>query len=349
MAQDNFSQRELPSTLHKEDLIKKGELARKDLVGIISDPRFTMHFDVPYRPDHTSNAVDRLGWYYLDTELPVHSHHKGTGVVLFRTDAKTDRDATAVYIPRAGGVLRHSRFCRTEVETLANTVAARVMGSTILVSVTGAKTLDQSYNLGDIVLPDDLMDQTRVPIQPVSGSHFSVTPRMTPPYSQEVRNALKKVASYKEFTDIVKEGGVHTSIPGSNYPSEAELKRYASDGATFLGTNAVYHEVVQAMKFGMHPDVVLLITEDSNGNRLEGKALAQAQETLTRYINAFVKKTKKYGRGNRLAAQLTTLPQIEGEIKLGESERTGDFEWINHDYLRAAASSMARQYRLLKK
>lgn len=115
----------------------------------------------------------------------------------------------------------------------ANIFALKKLGVSTIISWSGPGAIDTSYQVGDIVLPEDILDETRYRDRTFyvnSGLGFV---RQNPVFCPTARSFLKKVLAAISLP--VREGGVYVCTDGPRLETKAEIRKFAAAGASFVG------------------------------------------------------------------------------------------------------------------
>lgn len=124
----------------------------------------------------------------------------------------------------------------TEVNYRANILALKMLGTTRIVSISACGSLREDYKPGDIVIPDQIFDNTRERARTFFGdgivAHVGVADPFCQDLSQRVYEAvLGSVAS-------VHKGGTLITIEGPRFSTKAESNVFRAWGMSIIGMTA---------------------------------------------------------------------------------------------------------------
>ena len=126
----------------------------------------------------------------------------------------------------------------------ANLWALSQVGVRQVVSVVSVGGFSHPYSPHQIVLPDQLIDYTRGRSDSLSDTTFAaqVFLDFTEPYSASMRQALESSAK-KSQIDIINQG-TYAVTQGPRLDTAAEVARYESDGANFVGMTGMPEAII---------------------------------------------------------------------------------------------------------
>jgi len=178
-----------------------------------------------------------------------------------------------VHIMEAGGISfalisRHGEsgyeVAAPWVNDRANLYALKDLGVERIVSWSSPGSLDEAVGAGDLVVPDDVLDETRAP--PFSffeGRGIGVI-RMRAPFCPALRAAFLRALG--KAGAGARDGGVYAGTQGPRLETAAEVRKLRSLGGTVVGMTVV-PEVFLARELEMCYAAVCLVV-----NRAEGIA-----------------------------------------------------------------------------
>ncbi len=147
-----------------------------------------------------------------------------------------DDGATVLFTSRHGQAqLARSAAFVTHRATLWG---LREAGATMLLSWNGVGAIASLLEVGDMVVPDDLLDRSRARVYSFGEEHvgrgrFQTDPYFTPLFHPRLRQAL--VAAGRALAERVTDGGVYVATEGPRLESAAEIEAAARDGAAIVG------------------------------------------------------------------------------------------------------------------
>lgn len=140
---------------------------------------------------------------------------------------------------RVAFLARHGkghRFSPTEVNYRANIYALKLLGVERIVSVSACGSLREDYAPGDIVIPDQIFDNTKGRERSFFGgglvTHVSVADPFCPDLSAQLYAALQKTKAK------VHRGGAFVTIEGPRFSTKAESQVFRSWGMSLVGMTA---------------------------------------------------------------------------------------------------------------
>lgn len=142
----------------------------------------------------------------------------------------------------------------------------KMLGIKHLLLSNAAGGINLNFKKGDLVVIEDHINlQTE---NPLTGSNLEVLgprfPDMSEPYSQQLRNALKKIAS---DNNIGLKEGVYAAVIGPNLETRAEYRYLKIIGADMVGMSTV-PEVIVARHMGLPTMAVSVITDECDPENL---------------------------------------------------------------------------------
>lgn len=125
----------------------------------------------------------------------------------------------------------------TEVNYRANIYALKSLGVKRIVSISACGSLRQEYAPGDIIIPDQLVDNTRERPRTFFGEGLVVHVGVADPFCNELREHLIK-AVQATGTKTHKEG-TYITIEGPRFSTKAESNLYRLWGMSIIGMTAI--------------------------------------------------------------------------------------------------------------
>jgi 5'-methylthioadenosine phosphorylase len=150
------------------------------------------------------------------------------------------------------------------VNDRANLYALKDIGVERIVSWSSPGSLDDTIGAGDLVLPDDVLDETRAP--PFSffeGMGIGVI-RMSDPFCPNLRAAFAGALRALEIP--FHDGGVYTGTQGPRLETGAEVKKLKTLGGSVVGMTVV-PEVFLARELEICYGSVCLVVNQAEGLR----------------------------------------------------------------------------------
>jgi 5'-methylthioadenosine phosphorylase len=155
------------------------------------------------------------------------------------------KPSDAITIGRLGGtnvafLPRHSRghtITPTEVPYRANIYALKSLGVERIISVNAVGSFKQEIKLGDLVIPDQLIDRTRLRPNSFFGDGIVVHVPFADPFCPVLSKVLYDAA--KETKARVHFKGTYVAMEGPAFSTRAESKLYRSWGADIIGMTAL--------------------------------------------------------------------------------------------------------------
>jgi 5'-methylthioadenosine phosphorylase len=165
------------------------------------------------------------------------------------------------FLPRHG---RGHRISPTQLNSRANIYGFKMLGVEYLISISACGSLQPEYRPGDIVVPDQVFDRTRLrglsffddPSVGTGGIvvHVSVADPFCPELSRIVADAVSKTGRVIHF------GGTFVTIEGPRFSTKAESRFFQQSGFAIIGMTAV-PEVFLAREAGMSYAVMAHVTD----------------------------------------------------------------------------------------
>jgi 5'-methylthioadenosine phosphorylase len=165
------------------------------------------------------------------------------------------------FLPRHG---RGHRISPTQLNSRANIYGFKMLGVEYLISISACGSLQPEYRPGDIVIPDQVFDRTRIrPTSffddPAVGTggivvHVSVADPFCS-YLNEVCAAAVEDTGHR-----VHRGGTFVTVEGPRFSTKAESRVFQSLGFAIIGMTAV-PEVFLAREAGMSYATMAHVTD----------------------------------------------------------------------------------------
>jgi len=143
--------------------------------------------------------------------------------------------ARVAFLPRHG---RGHRIMPTEVNSRANVWGFKTLGVEWLISVTACGSLREDYAPGDIVIPDQLFDHTRLRhALTFFGQGLVVHIGLADPFCPDLSARLHEAVQQTGAT--VHWGGTFITIEGPRFSTKGESRIYRQWGCDIIGMTAV--------------------------------------------------------------------------------------------------------------
>lgn len=133
-------------------------------------------------------------------------------------------------------IARHGaghRYAPSEVNYRANIYALKALGATRVVGISACGSLREDYAPGDIVIPDQLVDLTKVRARSFFGeglvAHVSVPEPFCPDLSAGLMEGVRRAGGK------VHRGGAFVTIEGPRFSTRAESGLYRAWGMSIIG------------------------------------------------------------------------------------------------------------------
>lgn len=128
---------------------------------------------------------------------------------------------------------RGHRFNPSEVNYRANIYALKLLGVKRIVSISACGSLREDYAPGDIVIPDQLFDNTRLRERSFFGGGLVVHASVADPFAPQLSAALHTAASATSAR--VHRGGSFITIEGPRFSTRAESEVFRKWGMSLVG------------------------------------------------------------------------------------------------------------------
>ena len=137
------------------------------------------------------------------------------------------------FLPRHG---RGHRITPTEIPARANIYALKSLGVRMVVSVSAVGSLKEEIAPLDLVIPDQIIDRTRLRQSTFFGDGLVAHVGFADPFCPELREAaLEAVPEGLKAHD----GGTYVVMEGPQFSTRAESALYRSWGASVIGMTAL--------------------------------------------------------------------------------------------------------------
>ncbi len=124
----------------------------------------------------------------------------------------------------------------SEVPYRANIFAFKLLGAERIVSISACGSLREDYAPGDIVVPDQLYDNTRTRPRSFFGEGLVAHIGVADPFCADLSNQLEQAV--QETGAVLHSGGTLITIEGPRFSSRAESEVYRSWKMSLIGMTA---------------------------------------------------------------------------------------------------------------
>ena len=146
-----------------------------------------------------------------------------------------DLDGVRVaFLPRHG---RGHRFNPSQIPARANIYALKSLGVERIISVSAVGSLKEEFAPLDLVVPDQLIDRTRLRESTFFDTGMVVHVAMADPFCAHTSQAVHQAAQQLDIT--VHPGGTMVVMEGPAFSTRAESFMYRSWGADIIGMTAL--------------------------------------------------------------------------------------------------------------
>lgn len=199
------------------------------------------------------------------------------------------------FLPRHG---RGHRISPTQLNSRANIYGFKMLGVEYLIAISACGSLQPSYRPGDIVVPDQLFDRTRLRRSsffddPEAGTagmvvHVSVAEPFCPMLSRVCVDAVAATGH------TVHQGGTFVVIEGPRFSTKAESRVFQQLGFAIVGMTAI-PEAFLAREAGISYAIMAHVTDYDVWHETEApvtvemvvqQLLANAEVAKTSVVNA---------------------------------------------------------------
>ena len=173
------------------------------------------------------------------------------------------------FLPRHG---RDHRFPPHKIPYRANMWALRSLGVRRVLAPTAVGSLTPSYGPGTLVIPDQLVDRTRMRDQTYFDEGALHVP-FADPYCPSIRQVA--ITTAREFGWIPAGSGTLVVIEGPRFSTRAESQWFAAQGWTLVGMTG-HPEAVLARELALCYAPLALVTDTDAGVE-EGEGVTAAE------------------------------------------------------------------------
>ena len=138
------------------------------------------------------------------------------------------------FLPRHG---RGHRLSPSELPVQANIYALKMLGVEQIISVSAVGSMRNEIAPLDLVVPDQLIDRTKLRSSSFFGDGLVVHIGFADPFCPELSQALYDAAKLVGAT--VHKGGTYVCIEGPQFSTRAESRVYRQLGADIIGMTAI--------------------------------------------------------------------------------------------------------------
>lgn len=121
----------------------------------------------------------------------------------------------------------------SEVNYRANIYALKMLGVEQVISISACGSLREDYAPGNIVIPDQLFDNTRDRGRSFFGEGFVAHIGVAEPFCPDLSNKL--LSAVKQTGAVVHQGGTLITIEGPRFSTKAESNLYRAWGMSIIG------------------------------------------------------------------------------------------------------------------
>jgi len=139
------------------------------------------------------------------------------------------------FLPRHG---KGHRITPTEVPYRANIYALKALGVERIISINAVGSLKEEMKPGDMVIPDQLIDRTRLRQNTFFGEGIVAHAPFAEPFCADMRPFLHSAAQDIMGADV-HDGGTFVVMEGPAFSTKAESFLYRSWGASIIGMTAL--------------------------------------------------------------------------------------------------------------
>lgn len=207
----------------------------------------------------------------------------------------------------------------TEVNYRANIYALKMLGATRIISISACGSLREDYKPGDIVIPDQIFDNTKARQRSFFGegmvAHIGVADPFCPNLTEKVYQAV--LATSEENIHM---GGTLITIEGPRFSTKAESNVYRTWGMSIIGMTAspeaflareaelCYCTMAHVTDYDVWHVSAEPVTVEMVINTLN-KNTARAQESIRNFVRN-LDNVRTCKCQNALADALITNPQV---------------------------------------
>ncbi len=218
----------------------------------------------------------------------------------------------AAFLPRHG---RGHVLTPTEVPYQANIHALKQLGASQIVSVSACGSLREHLAPGDIVIPDQIFDFTKLRSSTFFGEGLVAHVSVADPFCPQLSEAL--AVAVEASGGSVHRGGSYITIEGPRFSTKAESRVFRAWGMDIIGMTAS-PEVFLAREAGMCYTTMAHVTDYDVWHESEEPVTVEmvirqlnanvdlAQDAIRRLIPQLANATSTCECGEALAAALIT-------------------------------------------
>lgn len=217
---------------------------------------------------------------------------------------------TVAFLPRHG--VNHS-VPPHKINYRANIYALHSLGATRVIATSAAGAINPRFKPGDLVIPDDLIDFTRLRANTFYDDAPVTHIDVCEPYCPELRFGLIKAAERKRLKAFAK--AVFVCNEGPRFETPAEIRMLERLGGDLVGMTGM-PETVLARELGMCYATVCIVTNMAAGldKHLPTNDLAQVAKKTAPALQQVLRET---------ALHLPEKPQCQCSHALGKARYKG--------------------------
>lgn len=206
----------------------------------------------------------------------------------------------------------------TEVPYRANIYALKLLGAERIISISACGSLREDYAPGDIVIPDNIYDNTKDRIRSFFGNGFVAHVGVADPFCTDLSNDLE--AAVRATNAKTHRGGTLITIEGPRFSTKAESNAFRAWGMSIIGMTAspeaflareaeiCYATMAHVTDYDVwheseEPVTVEMVIQTLNKNT------QKAQEAIHNLIRG-LKEQRNCKCGEALATALITNPKV---------------------------------------
>lgn len=177
-------------------------------------------------------------------------------------------DKEVVFLPRRGS---HTPMAPHKINFRANIWALRDAGVQTIIATAAVGGLATNYQIGDLVLPDQLIDFTHGRESTFFGEDDDEITQVdfTAPYSESLRQ--QAIILSKQMKIHLYESATYAITQGPRYETHAEAQRLARDGCDIVGMTGM-PEATLARELGLEYALIAIVT------RMAGKTATDNEQ-----------------------------------------------------------------------
>ncbi|HMU93471.1 MAG TPA: S-methyl-5'-thioadenosine phosphorylase [Anaerolineales bacterium] len=206
----------------------------------------------------------------------------------------------------------------TEVPYRANIYALKLLGAERIISISACGSLREDYAPGDIVIPDNIYDNTKDRVRSFFGNGFVAHVGVADPFCTDLSNDLE--AAVRATNAKTHRGGTLITIEGPRFSTKAESNAFRAWGMSIIGMTAspeaflareaeiCYATMAHVTDYDVwheseEPVTVEMVIQTLNKNT------QKAQEAIHNLIRG-LKEQRNCKCGEALATALITNPKV---------------------------------------